>query len=57
MSYEEAARCIPATLEEAMEKAFWKWAGRSAIGACCPETWQAVAAAARDFLAAAGARV
>ena len=49
MTYETALTVSPSTVEEAMEKAFWKWAGRGLMGVACPETWTAVANAARAF--------
>ncbi len=55
MTYEEALRINPSTLEEALEKAFWKAAGRGCLGVGLPETWAAVAAAGREFLASQNA--
>jgi len=49
MTYEQAVRIEPKTVEEAMEKAFWIYAGRGCLGAGLPETWKAVAEAAQTF--------
>lgn len=49
MTYDQAIRRVPGTLEEALECAFWKWSGRNLLGAGDPLTWQAVANAAVQF--------
>lgn len=51
MKYEDAmAGGTPKTLEEALEKAFWRASGKGLLGVGLPETWQAVARTARAFI-------
>jgi hypothetical protein len=50
VTYDQAKQLTPETLEEAMEKTFWRFAGKGTLGAGLPETWEAVAKAAKLHL-------
>ena len=50
MTYEQAKRITPTSLEEAIEKTYWRQAGQHSLGAFVPETWAAVASTAREWI-------
>jgi hypothetical protein len=50
MTYEQARRLEPTSLEEALEKIFWRQSGAGLIGAGHPYTWASIAETAREWL-------